>query len=94
MWLDCLSIPSKAPHRELAEAFINFILEPEVGAQLANFNRLATPNREALPWIHPADLKDPAIYPPAEIRRRLEFARDLGDKTRLYDELWTQIKGR
>ena len=94
MWLDNLCIPAKAPHRDLAERCINFILDAHVGARLANFNQYASPNQAALPFISPSDLKNPAIYPPPELMRRLEFDRDLGERTQLYDELWTQIKAR
>ena len=85
---------AKAPHRDLAEKFINFILEPKVGAQLSNFTQFATPNKAARPFIKPDDLKNPAIYPPAELTDKLEFLEDLGANTRLYDEIWTQIKAK
>ena len=45
-------------------------------------------------FIPPADLKNPAIYPSPEIKAKLEFLEDLGVKTRIYDEIWTQIKAR
>jgi len=94
IFLDNLSVAAQAPHRDLAEKFINYILDPKVGARLSNFNQFGTPNRAALEFIPPADLKNPAIYPPPEIMSRLEYATDLGEKTRLYDELWTQIKAK
>jgi hypothetical protein len=40
------------------------------------------------------DLKNPALYPEGEVAARLEYVQDLGVKSRLYDELWTQIKAR
>ncbi|MGH9464128.1 MAG: ABC transporter substrate-binding protein, partial [Thermoanaerobaculia bacterium] len=92
IWVDNLVVPAEAPHRDAAERFINFILDPEVGAQLSNFNQYATPNKAAKPFINPDDLANPAIYPPAEIMAALEFVVDLGDDNRLYDEVWTQIK--
>jgi spermidine/putrescine transport system substrate-binding protein len=94
MWLDNLCIPAKAPHRALAERFINFILDAHEGARLANFNQYASPNQAAFQFINPTDLKNPAIYPPPDLTRCLEFDRDLGEDTKLYDELWTQIKAR
>jgi len=94
IYLDILSIPAKAPHRDLAEKFINYILDPKVGAQLANFNRAATPNRAALEFINPDDQTNQVIYPPPEVMRRLEYAHDLGATNKLYDELWTQIKSK
>lgn len=94
LWLDTLSIPAKAPHRDLAEKFINFILDPRVGARLANANQLASPNQAALPFVTPADLGNPGIYPPPEIMHLLEYSMDLGEHNRLYDEVWTQVKAR
>ena len=94
IWLDNLAVLAKAPHRDLAEKFINFILEPKVGAQLSNFTQFATPNKAARPFIKPDDLKNPAIYPPAELTAKLEFLEDLGANTRLHDEIWTQIKAK
>jgi len=94
IWLDNIAIPAKAPHRELAEKFINYILDPKVGAQLSTFNRYATPNLAAREFVTPEDLKNPAIYPSPEVMKTLHFVKDLGSKTQWYDELWTQIKSK
>jgi len=94
LWLDSLAVPSKAPHRDVAEKFINYILDAKVGAQLSNFNQYATPNRAAKQFIAPADLANSAIYPPAEMMAKLEFVNDLGDANKLYDEVWTQVKSK
>lgn len=92
IWVDNLAVLAKAPHRDLAEKFINFLLEPKAGAQISNFTRYPTPNQAALEFILPEDLRNPAIYPPPEVRAKLEFLQDLGPKTRLYDEVWTRVK--
>lgn len=94
IWLDNLAIPAKAPHPDMAEKFINYILEPEVGARLSNFNQFATPNRASLSLIDPRDRANPAIYPPKQILEKLEFLQDVGPATRLYDEIWTQVKSK
>ncbi len=94
IWQDNLAVLAKAPHRDLAEQFINYLLDAEVGARISNFTQFASPNKAARPFLSPADLKNPAIYPPAEVMTRLEFLEDLGAKSRLYDEVWTQIKAR
>lgn len=94
IWVDNLCIPAKAPHRDLAEKFINFVLDAKVGARLADFGQFATANAAAKPFIKPADAKNPAIYPPADVMAKLEFLEDLGAKTKLYDEAWTQVKAR
>jgi len=73
VWLDSLSIPAKAPHRDLAEKFINYILDPKVGARVSNFTRTATPNKAALEFVDPADRKDPNIYPSPEVMTALNI---------------------
>jgi spermidine/putrescine transport system substrate-binding protein len=94
IWLDSLAVPSRAPHRDLAEDFINFLLDPKVGARISNFTQFATPNRAAREFIQPEDLKNPAIYPPDDAMKRVEFLRDVGARSRLFDQVWTQVKAR
>jgi len=92
IWVDNLVVLAKAPHRDLAEKFINYILEPKVGAQLSAYTQFSTPNKAAKEFISGDDLKNQAIYPSAETMAKLEFLADLGGKLRLYDEVWTQVK--
>jgi spermidine/putrescine transport system substrate-binding protein len=94
IWVDVLSIPAQAPNRALAEKFIDYLLDPRVGAQFSTFNQLATPNRAARVFISPKDLNNVAMYPPPEVIKRLEYSRDLGAQNQLYDEAWTQVKAK
>lgn len=94
IWVDNLAVLAQAPHRDLAERFINYLLDARVGAQLSDFTQFSSPNQAARPFLKPADLKNPAIYPAAAVKARLQFVHDLGAKTRLYDEVWTQVKAK
>jgi spermidine/putrescine transport system substrate-binding protein len=94
IWVDTMALTAKAPNPEMAYAFIDHILDAEVGAQLSNFNQYATPNEASKKFINPDDLKNPAIYPTPEIMAKLEFLEDLGPKSRLFDEIWTQVKSK
>ena len=94
IWCDAMTIPSQAPHVDYAYKFINFILDPKVGARLSNFNRYATPNAASLPMITPKDRANTAIYPSAEEMKTLEYLEDVGDATPIYDEVWTAVKSR
>jgi spermidine/putrescine transport system substrate-binding protein len=85
IWLDNLAVPARAPHRGMAEKFINYILDPKIGAQVAN---------AALEYINPEDLKNPVIYPPPDVMNKLEFVKGLGHRTAWYDELWISIKSK
>jgi len=92
IWCDNMCIPAQAPHRDMSEKFINFILDAKVGARLSNFNQYASPNKASREFITPDDLNNTAIYPAAEMMGKLEFIVDVGDASQLYDEIWTQIK--
>lgn len=94
IWVDNLAIPAGAPHRELGERFIDFLLEPGIGARISNFTRFATPNAAARALVKPEDLANRAIYPSAETMEKLEYLRDVGVGTKLYDQVWTQVKAR
>jgi spermidine/putrescine transport system substrate-binding protein len=94
IWLDNLVILANAPNKELAHKFINYCHGETVAARISNFTQFSTPNSAARAHIDPVLLKNPAIYPPAEVMAKLEFLQDLGPSLRLYDEIWTQIKSR
>jgi len=94
VWVDAMTVPAKAPNAEGGHKFINFILDARVGARLSDFNRYATPNAASLPLIQKEDRESPAIYPAAAEVKKLEYIEDVGEATRLYDEVWTAVKAR
>jgi spermidine/putrescine transport system substrate-binding protein len=94
IWVDNLAVLVKARNRDLAERFINYVLEPEVGAKISNFTQFTTPNVESKKFVEPELLKNRAIYPEEETMKRLEFLKDLGRETKLYDQVWTSVKSR
>lgn len=93
-YLDNICIPAASQRYETALHFINYLLEPEVGAAITNFTYYASPNTAATPFISPDILEDPSIYPPAEIQAKLQFLEDVGDAVFTYDEMWTAIRGQ
>lgn len=94
VWTDNMVVLKGAPNKELAERFINFVLEPEVGAKISNFIHYGSPNKTAKDkgLINAADLKNPAIYPPPEVFAKLKYINDVGQATPLYDQAWNEVK--
>lgn len=92
LWEDCLCIPKGAPHPNNAHEFINFLLDAEVGAEIADTIRYATPN-EAARELMPEDYKNhPAIFPPEEVLEECESALYRGEEvTRMLEQSWTRI---
>ncbi len=71
MSVDMLGIPADAPHPENALRFIDYLLRPEVIADVTNAVWYPNPNLAATALVKPEIRNDPAVYPPEEIRRRL-----------------------
>jgi spermidine/putrescine transport system substrate-binding protein len=94
IWIDSMCIPAQAPNPDAAHKWINWILDPKVGASLSNYNHYATPNEAAKPYLLKEDLANPGIWPPPEAMERLHFTKDLGKKNRLIDEAWTMVKSK
>ncbi len=93
LWTDCLCIAKGAPHPENAHAFINFMNEPKVAAQNADYIQYATPNGAAKKLMGKEYLENPAIFPPAEVIARLEEAVYLGEaRNKLIQDAWTRIQ--
>ncbi len=92
VWQDRLCIPTGAPHPENAHTFINFVLEAEAGAAIADFIQYATPNNAARALLSDDYNKNPAIFPDSETLARCEAAIYLGeDVQRIKDEAWTRV---
>jgi spermidine/putrescine-binding protein len=91
-WVDTMAIPITADAPCTAHTFINFLLDPENGAALTNFNFYASPNAASEPFVDPEILEDETIYPPAEVFERLEFLADTGDFETNYSDALNEVK--
>jgi spermidine/putrescine transport system substrate-binding protein len=92
LWQDTLAIPKGAPHPENAHAFINYVLDGEAGAKIAETIQYATANAAAKKLMSKEYLENPAIFPPPEVVAKCEASIYVGEEgTRLRDEAWTRI---
>jgi putrescine transport system substrate-binding protein len=86
-------IPTGAPHPHAAHRFINFLLDPHVIAEITNYTHYGNDNLAARPFVDPAILDDPAIYPPPALRARLYLPGAFDPQyQRLITRTWTRIK--
>ncbi len=91
IWADNVCLLANAPNQENAELFLNYLLEPEVGAALSNYVKYASPNQAALPFINEEDRNNPGMYPPDDVRARLFFLADVGPAAQLFDDAWNDV---
>lgn len=94
IWTDAMVVLKRGPSQDLAYRFIDFLLRPENAAELAAYTRYATPVAKAIPLLPEEMRQDPAVFPPEEVRARLEYLKDLGPEIALYDRVWTEVKAR
>ena len=93
LWFDMLAIPKDAPHPDAAYAYINYIMEPKVTADITNFKRFANANAASTPYVLESVKNDPSIYPPPELRQKLAVQlADSPEQTRAITRLWQKFK--
>ena len=71
MTLDMMGIPADAPHPRNAEAWMNYLLRPEVSAAITNAIHYPNGNAASLPLVNAEIRNDPSVYPDAATRARL-----------------------
>jgi len=94
LWGDNFVIPKNSPNQVAAELFLNFILRPEVSAQITNETGYATPNEAARPLINTEIADNPVVFPPNEDILNGEIILPLSaEAEERYDEIWLQFAG-
>lgn len=94
IWIDSWVIPKNAKNKENAEAFINFMCEPEIALMNFDYITYSTPNTAARELIEDEDIRNSTIaFPPASELERCETFQYLGDEVdNIYNEYWNKVK--
>ena len=88
-WFDGMVIPKNAPNKEGAEAFINFLTDPENSLQNVDYIQYYTPNWKTYEML---DDEVKESYPSDEILDKCEVFTDLDSETlEVYDDEWIRI---
>lgn len=93
IYMDAMSIPVGAQNPDLAHAFIDYILDPVVGAEIANYIVYATPNQAVLDadLVDPAYRNDPAIYLAPEVIETLFYLKNNIDLELAILDAWDEV---
>ncbi|MBC8059606.1 MAG: extracellular solute-binding protein [Clostridiaceae bacterium] len=89
---DNFVIPRAAKNIKAAELFMNFIMEPEISAEISHFFPYGNPNTSAYQYIDKAILEDKAVYPPKEAVDKGEYLMDIGNAVTDLDKIWSEVK--
>lgn len=92
-FFDMMAIPKDAPNPEAAYAFMNFIMQPEIAAEITDYVHFANANDAATPLVDKALRDDPGVYPTAEIQEKLYTFPLLSLKIqRAMSDSWAKVK--
>lgn len=89
-FMDNLCIPAGSEHKEAAQAFINYILRPEVSKLISDKFPYTNPNGAARKLLTPEQLHNAASYPPAA--DRLQTFRDIGSENGDIADLMSRLR--
>lgn len=93
LFIDCLMIPSSAEHKAEAEAYINFLLSPEVCGENLDYLGYSAPEDAAKEYMDPEVSSSEVAYPSAETLARSEaFLYLPTESNQLMDSLWLDVK--
>ncbi|RVU29601.1 polyamine ABC transporter substrate-binding protein [Neptunomonas marina] len=93
IWFDMLVIPKDAPNAENAHKFINYLLRPDVIAEITNYVWYANPNKDATALVDKEITSDPAIYPDEATMNNLYISSQVPPKiAKVRNRLWAEIK--
>ena len=90
--IDSLVIPADAPHPGNAHLFLNYLLEPEVAAAVAEYQCYINPNQAADALLSPDFAAMAPFHIPEELLATKEYVEDLGENESLFQDVWTNFQ--
>lgn len=92
-FVDAICVPKGSEHKEEAEAYINFLCDPEISAANVEYIGYSTPESAAKELLDKEITENPIYYPPQEILDKSETFANLPEETNLLlDSLWAEVK--
>jgi putrescine transport system substrate-binding protein len=93
LWFDMLAIPRDAPHLKNAYQLINYLLNPQVIANISNVTGFANANSAATPLLDTSIASDTAIYPTPDLQQRLFVPmQPSAEQARTITRIWQKFK--
>ena len=89
---DAMCIPNSAQNKKGAEAFINFMMEPEIALANAEYIYYATPNKSVLENPDYSLIDSEAVYPEG-LENTQSFHNLPVDTLQYMNSLWMKVKG-
>ncbi|WP_114193465.1 spermidine/putrescine ABC transporter substrate-binding protein PotF [Edaphovirga cremea] len=92
-FFDVFALPSDAKNTDEAYQFLNYLMKPEVIANISNTVYYANANKAATPLVNEDVRNNPGIYPPADVRAKMFTLSVQTPKIdRVITRAWTKVK--
>lgn len=93
IFIDSMCIPKGSANKDAAEAYINFLCDPEIAGQNMDYVGYSTPLSAAKEYMDPELAESEIAYPSSEVLARGESYLALTDlATQQMDALWLEVK--
>ncbi|MCU1749692.1 polyamine ABC transporter substrate-binding protein [Pseudomonas sp. 6D_7.1_Bac1] len=93
LWFDMLAIPKDSANVKQAHAFINYVLKPDVIAQVSDAVGYANPNPGSDKLMEQSIRTDESVYPPQAVLEKAYVSIELPPTIqRLMTRSWTKVK--
>lgn len=92
-FVDAICVPATSSHKTEAEAYINFLCDPEIAGANMDFVGYSTPESAAKEYLEEEVVANPLYYPDDSVLERTQVFVNLPEETNmLLDKLWAEVK--
>lgn len=93
IFVDSICIPKSSKNYKAAMMYINFLLEPEIALEVAEYVMYASPHTGVIENDDYSLKDNEYLYPSEENYPKVQYFHDIPEKTRMYYErLWEDVK--
>jgi spermidine/putrescine transport system substrate-binding protein len=90
-WIDHLMITAASPHKELATAFLEYMIEPQTQKLVSDVTQYTPANPATSQLLTPEQQKALHLDNPDEYMKRIYFWQDVPRRAK-YTEIWNEVK--
>jgi spermidine/putrescine-binding protein len=90
-WIDHLMITVASSHKELAQAFLEYMVEPQTQKLVTNVTHYTPANPATAQLLTPDEIKSLHLDDPDEYMKRIYFWQDVPRRQK-YTEIWNEVK--
>ncbi len=91
LFLDSLCVAKGSKNKDLAEKFINYVLDPKVSKSISEAFPYSNPNKAAMALMDDSYKNNPVKNIPSDVIAKGFITRDLGTTTETYNDIWTKF---